>query len=351
MATIHIARNGQSLGTFTETQIREGIKSGQFAAADLFWTEGAANWRPLGELAAQFDLQISAPPPLPPDFHTGKSLEIQASEFMEPAWERRSAIGFFPSFFQTIIGVLIRPSATFANLKRTGGFGEPLAFNLIIMATLFVLMFLLQWMFMGAIMKQVLSNPGSFMPQGAAPLPSTVTTQFPSFFGPTSWMLMGVGAIFNIIFGIGMMAAVLFILAGIHHLTLKLIGGAKQPYETTFRVYAYVQASTSILVYLLVDILILAFACLLRPGEIQHPQLGEGMLRLGIFVAVFLITYVIAIIWTFYCYIVGIKQAHGIEYWRATLGVLLPVILCCGSILLFYVCIAAAVAKFALSPH
>jgi len=349
MATIHIARNGQSLGTFTEDQIREGITNGQFLAADLFWTEGAADWCSLSELVAQWGLQIPVPPPVPLDVNTGKSLDIHVGEGLEPAWERRTEIGFFPAIFQTIKGILVRPSATFANLKKTGGFGEPLAFNLIIMAVLLIMMLSLQWIFMGAIMKQLLSNPGAFMPPGAAPLPPAA--QIPNFFGPLSWMIMGVGAIFNIIFGIGMMAAVLFILAGIHHLTLKLVGGAKQPYETTFRVYAYVQASTSIIVYSLVGVLILAFACLFKPEELQHTHIGGGMLRFGIFAVVLSIAYLIVIIWTLYCYIVGIKQAHGIEYWRASLGVLLPVFVCCCSISLLYVSIAAAVAKFALPPH
>ncbi|WP_395716986.1 RDD family protein [Prosthecobacter sp.] len=44
----HIARNGQQLGVFAEEEIQPGLVTGRFFPDDLFWTEGMADWQPLG---------------------------------------------------------------------------------------------------------------------------------------------------------------------------------------------------------------------------------------------------------------------------------------------------------------
>lgn len=49
MRTIHIGRNGQSLGTFPEDKVRSMLLAGQLLPTDLAWTEGMANWLPLGQ--------------------------------------------------------------------------------------------------------------------------------------------------------------------------------------------------------------------------------------------------------------------------------------------------------------
>ena len=63
MANIHIARNHQSMGSFSEDEIREGIRNGRFSADDLAWREGMSAWKPLGEMAPQWGLDV--PPPIP----------------------------------------------------------------------------------------------------------------------------------------------------------------------------------------------------------------------------------------------------------------------------------------------
>src|SRR5207248_2200454 len=40
MATFHINRNGTNLGTFSEDEVRDGLRSGKFFATDLGWREG-----------------------------------------------------------------------------------------------------------------------------------------------------------------------------------------------------------------------------------------------------------------------------------------------------------------------
>lgn len=60
---LYIARDGQSLGPYTDLQAREYVKSGIFGADDLACQEGREEWLPLkGYLAAQ---KIANPPTLP----------------------------------------------------------------------------------------------------------------------------------------------------------------------------------------------------------------------------------------------------------------------------------------------
>jgi hypothetical protein len=67
MATIHINRGGNSLGTFSEEDVRAGLRSGRFAGTDLGWREGMASWQPLSQFSEfAADIPAGAPPPAPP---------------------------------------------------------------------------------------------------------------------------------------------------------------------------------------------------------------------------------------------------------------------------------------------
>lgn len=48
----HIARNNQQLGQFDEGVVRQKLSEGEFLATDLCWTEGMADWQPLGQVVA-----------------------------------------------------------------------------------------------------------------------------------------------------------------------------------------------------------------------------------------------------------------------------------------------------------
>ncbi|MDB6007517.1 MAG: hypothetical protein JWR15_4504 [Prosthecobacter sp.] len=54
----HIARNGQQLGVFAESEVQSGLASGQFMPGDLYWTEGMAEWQPL---SSRFAVSLAAP--------------------------------------------------------------------------------------------------------------------------------------------------------------------------------------------------------------------------------------------------------------------------------------------------
>lgn len=58
---IHIGRNGQPLGVFSEDQVSDGIASGTFLGTDLAWQEGMDDWKPL----SSFALFAGSPPSLP----------------------------------------------------------------------------------------------------------------------------------------------------------------------------------------------------------------------------------------------------------------------------------------------
>ena len=51
MATFHINRSGTSLGTFSEEDVRAGLRSGRFLGTDLGWRDGMANWQPLAQIS------------------------------------------------------------------------------------------------------------------------------------------------------------------------------------------------------------------------------------------------------------------------------------------------------------
>src|SRR5438105_1123806 len=67
MATFHINRSGTSLGTFSEDEVREGLRSGKFGGTDLGWREGMATWQPLAQISefAQETGPGAAPSPQP----------------------------------------------------------------------------------------------------------------------------------------------------------------------------------------------------------------------------------------------------------------------------------------------
>ena len=271
MASIHIARNQQSLGSFGEEEIREGIRTGRFTAEDLVWREGMAEWKPLGKMVSEWGLETSAP-----------SLEIAGvgepqalpEAGPEPAWEDREQLGFFPAIAQTIQAVLLRPTETFASLKQTGGLANPLLYFVLLSSTTFAVSALYQ-LAVTAVNPALLSPQLQHTPQGAF-----------------SVILIGV-----ILISPALYVVTAFLSSGITHLCLQLLGGANRPFETTFRVICYAQASASVFNML--------------------PLLGG----------------VIAIVWAAVAIIIGLKEAHGISGWMATFAFVLPGLLCCGFLL------------------
>jgi hypothetical protein len=56
-----IARDGQQLGQFSEEEIRSGLFEGRYMPTDVAWSEGMADWKPLGEIMGQGVTRIAGP--------------------------------------------------------------------------------------------------------------------------------------------------------------------------------------------------------------------------------------------------------------------------------------------------
>jgi hypothetical protein len=90
-----------------------------------------------------------------------------------------------------------------------------------------------------------------------------------------------------------MVAVTTFVVAGILHLMLLLLGGARRGFEATFRVACYAHATTLLLVV---------------------PFCGAPVMM----------------IWRIVAYVIGLAEAHQISHGKALAAVLLPLLaLCC----------------------
>lgn len=211
-------------------------------------------------------------PPLPPsppvaDVRTG------------PPWESGGPV--VSRFLETVRGVLFEPARLFAAMRRTGGFQAPLIFALVGVAV-------------GALASVVYQGLLSALSLG--------------MFGDTSAALGAAWALYSLVMApvIGVLAV--FIGAGVCHGVLLLVNGARQPFEATVRVVAYVLGGTSVLNVI--------------------PFCGG----------------IIGAVWALVSAIVGLAQAHEIPTGTAAAAVLVPAGVSCfcgiALTLLFYSALA-----------
>lgn len=296
MAMIHVNRGATSLGVFPEEQVRDGLRSGRFAATDLGWREGMANWQPLSQFA-EFSGETSAAATAPPPQTAAMSPVAPAVASTREAaartglpWDERHTKGFFSAFIETLQLVLTRPSEAFTLMKREGGFGEPIIYALIGGCAGGVVSFLFSLGF---------QSIGFFADRRNA---------FATMAG------MGAGSVVFLVLLPLMIVIGLFIGAAIIHLCLMIVGGAKQSFETTFRVIAFTQGSI---------------------GPLQMIPVCGGL---------------VACVWALVLYCIGLARAHETDTGRAVLAVLLPLIVCCGGGLLVAM-MFGALGAWGLSHH
>ncbi len=291
MATIHLARNQQTLGSFSEEEIREGIRTGRFTGKDLVWRVGMETWKPLGEIAPLWGLDT--PPPVPPAEAASSTLVLEiVGEGTQPAWEERETLGFFTALSRTVGAVLMRPAETFAQMKREGGLTNPLLYFVILSCATYA----------ASVCYQLISFSAESgkLPEQLQHMPKNML----------SFTLLG-----TILLSPALYVVIAFLGSGLTHLSLKLLGGAKYPFETTFRVICYAQASASVFNLL--------------------PLCGGLM----------------AIIWGAYTIIIGLMKAQEISGWKAALAFLLPGLLCCGLFLMCGVAAGISLADFSKLGH
>jgi hypothetical protein len=268
---IWINRSGQNLGTFSLEEVQRGLDQGQFVATDLAWQEGMETWKPLAEFPGVRvpSAVAEAPqvlPVVPPPSHEITSAEGSS---VAPAWERRPAVKVFPAFFATIREVLFEPSSTFARLPLNGQLMRPTTFYLMLLAIQYALVYLFY-----AVYIPIVSSSRELDRVGLS---------------------VGAAEIF-LPFVILLIAAISiganFIVAGIFHLILLMLGGANKSYEATYKVLCYSNCAH-----------LLAFV----------PCVGS----------------IAALVFFYIASIIGLQKAHGTETWKAATAMILPGALCC----------------------
>jgi hypothetical protein len=208
-----------------------------------------------------------------------------------PPWEQDGAS--LSSFWATIKSIYSSPQLFFREMRREGGFVPPLLFALAGAVIGGVATTCYQAGF-HVIMLQVLAANQ----RGMVGLPMNQAL-------PIS-MLVVIWLIFMPLVVVGFS----FVGSGIFHLCLMLVGGAQQAYETTFRAASYSVGSAAL------------FGLL--------PVCGQHVL------------WILAVVFTG----IGLAYSHETTGGKATLAVLLPVIVCCGAFITFYaVIIGLAVAN------
>jgi hypothetical protein len=283
MATIHVARDGTNIGTFSIEEVREGLRTGRFLPTDMAWEAGMPDWRPLSQVMA--DKPAAAMPaagatgtnPLPVS-PSSSSSGAAASGGGLP-WEHREQLGIFKAYFDTVSMVLTQPAVAFATMKTEGDMTGPMLFALIGGSAGLIVSFLLQ----------IALHSIGFMADRQT--------------GMFGLGIVGVWALVYIVLVPVMVIVGMFVGSGILHLCLMIVGGANKPFETTFRVVCFSSGST----YLLSMI----------------PFCGGF----------------IAGVWNIVLECIGLARAHETDTGKAVMAVLLPIIVCCGGGLLIAILI------------
>ena len=266
---IHVNRGATSLGAFSEEEVREGLRTGRFVPTDIGWREGMANWQPLSQFP-----ELVAGVPVSPPAQTGAGLtpEARAPRSGLP-WDERQTKGLLNAFIETLQMILSKPVAAFTAMKREGGLGEPLLYAVI-----------------GGTFGGVFAVIYNFALR--------LFTPFGDRQGAVTHLFGGLGWIFLLILTPLFVAIGMFVASAILHVCLMIVGGAKQSFETTFRVVCFAEGSAS-------PLLVIPFC---------------GGIIVGI--------------WKIVLYCIGLAHAHETDTGRAVIAVLLPLIICCGGFLL-----------------
>lgn len=178
-------------------------------------------------------------------------------------------------WFRTMGIVLGSPTRAFSLMQQSGGLGTPMLFTIYGLGMPVGLILLLVAV-VGAIIAVVAGGNDGLAAAGGVLL--------------FIMLLAGGLALYVLLVSsLGMMIS-----AAIYHVLLMMVGGAKQSYETTFRVCSYSQGS---LAWLLVI-----------------PYIGPTIMS----------------IWMIVLMIIGLAQAHEISAGKSALAVFLPVIFCAG---------------------
>lgn len=276
---IHVNRGGTNLGTFSEDDVRAGLRSGRFVGTDLGWREGMPSWQPLSqftEFASDIPAtaEAAAGPAATPFSIPGPTIAPLAATIAARSglpWDNRRQRGVASAFVETMVMVLTKPAEAFTAMRREGGMADPLIYGLI-----------------GGCFGYVVYLLFMFLMPSLAMFGGDRRNPLVAFIG------MGFGMALCLVLVPVFVVMALFIGAAVVHLCLMIVGGARQSFETTFRVLCFAVGSTYPLIIV--------------------PFCGG----------------IVAGIWGLLVECIGLARAHETETGRAVLAVFLPMIVCCG---------------------
>jgi hypothetical protein len=264
-----------------------------------------------GEAAAPAG-DAGAPPPLPPLAATppppGGLPPVPSPPGWTPAggsgrrrtpWDERDRLGLLTALVETTREVLTEPTRFFRTMPLSGGIGSPLLYAVIVGWIGLVATALYQ-----AIFRSIAGS--RFAAFGDRP-------ELAAMLG---WAESWGGFLVQAVFGGVFVLIGVFLGAGILHLMLLLLGGARRDFEATLRVVSFAQATS--VVFLV-------------------PFCGQF----------------VGAVWTLVLYVIGLAQAHEIGAGKALAAVLLPIVLfccCCAGIFTLFAGALASLAPGLVSP-
>jgi len=205
-------------------------------------------------------------------------------------WESWREKGRLRAFFETWKQVMTNPVPFFKRVPKKGNFVLPLYYGMICQSVSIILMWSYQVGFQS--IPTIVDYSAAF----GGYWPMTANFSWPALV----IFLMALLLVAPIFAALGLLFT-----SGLYHIALKIFGGAKNGYEATFRAICYGSSAQFLSII---------------------PIVGG----------------VVAGVWTLVLSIIGIKHLHETTYPKAILAVFLPVLLCCGFIILIVAAVFGA---------
>ncbi len=208
------------------------------------------------------------------------------------AWDREERANWVGAFIETAKRSFMQPELFFREVAGRSDWKRPLIYALIVAFIVFLAAAAYQVGFQSLAMSVEMGNA----------VRKSMSPIFAFSFPLALILILAFSLVFVPIFA----TLALLAQAGIYHLCLMLLGAARRPFVSTFRVSCYATG----------------------------PQLLQIIPILGALAAW---------VWQVVLIIIGIKVTHETTYGRAILAVFLPTMICCGAIFLFGMMIAGGI--------
>lgn len=285
--------NREQKGPVSDSELDVLIANGQVLPTTLVWREGLPAWQPLQVARPQQARAYAGEGGIVCDscggyFPTSEVINLGGRNICAqckpvvlqglqqgdtlagygeasrtgPAWEQRETLGTVAAAWQTVKDVMMQPSATFSTMRCTGGIAAPFTFYLLV-----------------AGLGQAIYSAYYLIARGI------FREDYPNFFN-SGVLQTVISAVLGVLIGA-------FIQSAVVHVCLKICGGARRPFETTFRALAYGNGAVMILNVV--------------------PVVGNFA----------------AVIWGLVVAIIGLARSHEITAGKAALAIFLPAIVCC----------------------